>query len=268
MDTVDYAVTRKSDEERYTLGVLYVPGARDSDNEFIDSDELQKAAWDYMRSGYRGVRDTHTEREIGELVELITWPFPVDVDTRTGKDGEVLKYRLPAGSVFAGVVWTDEVWPLVKSGKVRGYSLGGRAIRLKEAADDEKMPRMAELRVTKDQPGGPIPNDPNETNWVEETGGLPRYIRQIAEDLIPKHGVSGAIRLAVGIVKRWCSGRGNVTAKTRAKACKAVAEWNAMRARAAAKTEVFELTDEELDTAEAEVSPEVMAALLDESEDE
>lgn len=354
-EDLDYAVAKTSSEDRYTLGVLYVPGARDADNEFIDADELQKACWDYVRKGYRAIRDTHTQREIGELVELISWPYEVTVDATTG-DGAVHKYTLPKNSVFAGVIWGEEAWPLVKTGKLRGYSLGGRAVRLKEAAKDDDMPLMRDLvardaarkdapqpidegddvalvaddlslgpkgravkqkvaengayiydveledgtliedvrqfhlrklnvlldnDVSKDQPGGPIPNKPGESNWVEETGGLPAYVRQIAEDLMPKHGVSGAIRLAVGIVKRWCRGGGNVTAKTRAKACKAVAEWEAKRARAkASKTlgveqllvdtleKTQDPTDEELDAAEAELRPETIAALLEDNEAE
>lgn len=345
---LDYAVAKTQSEERYTLGVLYVPGARDADNEFIDADELQKACWDYVRKGYRRIRDTHTQQEIGELVELISWPYEVTVEASTG-DGTVHKYTLPKGSVFAGVIWDEVVWPLVKSGKVRGYSLGGRAVRMKEAATDDAMPRMRDLlardekRADAPQPieeldrialvdehlalgaegtvikekvdadtgayvydvelddgtvledvrqfslrklnvivkDGTIPNKPGKTNWVEEAGGLPHYIKQIAEDLVDKHGVSGAIRLAVGIVKRWCRGAGNVTAKTRAKACKAVAEWEAKRARAHAtksftvETLLLETlekgqdpTDEELDAAEAELRPETISSILDDSASE
>jgi hypothetical protein len=148
-DDTNYAVTKSEDEKQYTLGVLYVPGARDADNEFTGAEELQKATWDYFRSGYRGVRDTHTKVEIGELVELISWPFPVDAEAKLG-DGTVKKYKLPAGSVFAGVVWNRDAWQLVKAGKLRGYSLGGKAVRMKEAATDDAMPRMAELVVQDD----------------------------------------------------------------------------------------------------------------------
>lgn len=70
-------------------------------------------------------------------------------------------------------------------------------------------------------------------NWVTKVGGLPEYIRAIAHALLLKgHGEQDAISLAVGTVKRWAAGGGNVTAKTRATAAAAVAEWEAKKAAA------------------------------------
>jgi hypothetical protein len=75
------------------------------------------------------------------------------------------------------------------------------------------------------------------SNWVARAGGLPHYIQHIAHDLVEKRGLpeSVAIAMAIGIVKRWARGGGNVTPKTRALAAEAVAQWEAMRARARAK---------------------------------
>lgn len=93
------------------------------------------------------------------------------------------------------------------------------------------------------------------SNWVENTGGLPNYIERIAKHVHYEHGkdISRAIQIAVGVVRRWCHGgsvsaRGEarkgglekptsgVSAKTRAKACAALAEWDAKRAASKAKT--------------------------------
>lgn len=143
---VNYALAKANDEKRYTLGVLYVPGALDADDEFADSSDLQQGVWDYVRKGKRDIRDTHTDVQIGELVEIVTWPYPQEMDARTG-DGQVRKFKMPADTVYAGVVWSPEAWELVKSGKLRGYSLGGRAVRMKEASSDQQMPRMRDLGV-------------------------------------------------------------------------------------------------------------------------
>ena len=72
-------------------------------------------------------------------------------------------------------------------------------------------------------------------NWIEANGKLPRYIEEIAVALHEKRGmsISHAIATAVGRVKRWAA-----TSKdpaTKAKAVKAVAQWEALRAKAAAK---------------------------------
>lgn len=70
-------------------------------------------------------------------------------------------------------------------------------------------------------------------NWVTDVNGLPLYIRAIAQALLRSgHSESQAIQLAVGTVKRWASGGGKVTAATRARAAKAVAEWEAKKAAA------------------------------------
>jgi HK97 family phage portal protein len=74
-------------------------------------------------------------------------------------------------------------------------------------------------------------------NWVSGVGGLPAFIRAIAHALIRSgHGESEAIQLAVGVVKRWAAGGGDVTAKTRAKAAAAVAEWDAKKLASHAKS--------------------------------
>lgn len=82
-------------------------------------------------------------------------------------------------------------------------------------------------------------------NWVEKTGPggkrgqLPAYIQHIALAVRKKRGMgtSQAIAIAIGTVKRWARGGGNVDANTRAAARKAVAEWEALKAKAKAKAE-------------------------------
>lgn len=77
-------------------------------------------------------------------------------------------------------------------------------------------------------------------NWVDDVGGLPGYIRDIADSLMKKgHSESRAIATAVKTVKRWAKGgparqggEGHVSAKTQAKAAAALAEWEAKKARA------------------------------------
>jgi hypothetical protein len=85
-------------------------------------------------------------------------------------------------------------------------------------------------------PGGRIGDDSSlnrspKKNWVERAGGLPKYIRMVAHALI-RGGKdrSAAIRMAVGIVRNWAEGKGNVSAKVQAAAAKAIAEWEAKAA--------------------------------------
>lgn len=70
-------------------------------------------------------------------------------------------------------------------------------------------------------------------NWVEKEGGLPNYICRIARAVM-KSGKSrsSAIAIAVSRTKKWAAGGDKVNADTRAKAAKAVAEWEALKAKA------------------------------------
>lgn len=76
---------------------------------------------------------------------------------------------------------------------------------------------------------------PTKSNWVEENGGLPNYICQIAKAVHRQgHTVSQSIAIAVGTIKRW-SVDPKKSASVRARAKSALAQWEAMKAKARAK---------------------------------
>ena len=84
---------------------------------------------------------------------------------------------------------------------------------------------------------------PGKQNWVDKTGGLPSYIERIAKHMHYERGrpIGQAIASAVATTKRWCStgknwNGGDLKPTTRAKACAAVASWEAKRAKSKAKT--------------------------------
>jgi hypothetical protein len=74
-------------------------------------------------------------------------------------------------------------------------------------------------------------------NWVENTGELPGYIREVARAIHEDQGLplSRAIPIAIGRIKRWAAGGGGVNADTVAKAQAAVAAWEKLKAKARAK---------------------------------
>lgn len=77
-------------------------------------------------------------------------------------------------------------------------------------------------------------------NWVEEHGGLPPYIERIAKHLVEKGmPMSQAIATAINAAKKMAAtgdvnfpGVQQVNAASRAEAIKAVAQWEALKARA------------------------------------
>ena len=118
------------EEQKFTLAPWYIPNRYDAHEEWTDPDELQKALWDYVKSGDRAIRLQHNKDVVaGEWVEAMTMPFPVTMPMKKA-NGRVEHLEYPAGTVFLGVRWDDWAWDMVKNGEITGYSIGGSAERL------------------------------------------------------------------------------------------------------------------------------------------
>lgn len=78
------------------------------------------------------------------------------------------------------------------------------------------------------------------SNWVEESGRLPGYVREIANSLHTKRGmtISRAIATAISRIKKWSRGGDGVNPDTVAKAQKALAQWEALKAKNKARKAV------------------------------
>jgi len=123
-------VSKAVPERMFTLGPMYIPNMKDAHAEWTDPEELQKAVWEYVRKDDRRIYLQHDRRKVaGEWVAIMTWPYDVDAPI-VMKDATEGSLRFPANTVFLGVQWKPWAWELVKDGKLRGYSIGGRAERL------------------------------------------------------------------------------------------------------------------------------------------
>ncbi len=86
-------------------------------------------------------------------------------------------------------------------------------------------------------PGGrPINTSPLSTsktsNWVARGGGLPPYVRGVARGIANGKAVTSRhIAIAISRIKAWARGEGNVTPAVQVAAAKAVAQWEALKAR-------------------------------------
>jgi len=133
----NFSVSKAEGEKRYTLGAMYIPDIVDAHGEWTDSDELQKAVWDYVRTNDRGIRLQHNRDVVaGEWVEVMAFPYSLTVPV-TMPSGEEMNHTYPPNTVFLGVVWEPWAWELVKEGKILGYSIGGKAERLYVEIEDD-----------------------------------------------------------------------------------------------------------------------------------
>ena len=157
-----YAITKSStDEKRYTLGPMYIPDRLDAHNEFATADELQKAVWDYVRTGDRQIRLQHnTDIVAGECVEVLSWPTEITASmalpsTTLAKSSSV---TFPAGTTYMGIVWEPWAWEWVKKGKISGLSMGGFAKRVAVEFDrsaDADLIKALDGAIAKYNPGQP-----------------------------------------------------------------------------------------------------------------
>lgn len=131
MEATDATLVSKAVEERmFTLGPMYIPNVKDAHAEWTDPEELQKAVWEYVQKGDRRIRLQH-DRDVvaGEWLEIMAWPYEVEAPIIL-KDASESSMKFPANTVFLGVRWEPWAWQMIKEGKLRGYSIGGRAERL------------------------------------------------------------------------------------------------------------------------------------------
>ena len=128
----------KADDRRYTLGPAYVPDMQDAHGEFTDAETLQEALWNWVRKGDRQIYLQHSDKVAGEMVEVLTWPFPIETEM-TVPGEQVTKYGFPANTPFMGVIWEPWAWEMVKAGELRGYSIGGKARRIEAELPEQAL---------------------------------------------------------------------------------------------------------------------------------
>lgn len=103
----------KVEEDQIVYGEVYVPNRVDTDHETMTSEDVEKAAWEFLSTGKTDKIDVqHDLTESGcQVVESFI--------AREGWEPWV------EGSWVMGVKCTDEVWESVKSGDLNGFSFYG-----------------------------------------------------------------------------------------------------------------------------------------------
>lgn len=112
------------DDERYVFGVVLEPEAMDSQRDIYSADEVRKAAHKFMEE-FGGLGLQHQLRVNGKVKVLESFLAPTDftaggVNVRKGT------------WLLAVRVLDDDLWGLVKSGRLTGFSIGGSARRMPE----------------------------------------------------------------------------------------------------------------------------------------
>jgi|ERR1035437_1956904 hypothetical protein len=114
----------KSEEKRYTLGIVYAPDEVDSQDDWSTAEEIEAGCWKYNRDliddgpdGKLGVQHSRWNPKDGDIVESYIAPADFTVD---GK-------QIKKGTWLMGVIWSKDMWKQIKANKITGYSMGGKA---------------------------------------------------------------------------------------------------------------------------------------------
>lgn len=149
----------KKDELRYSLGIVYEPGEEDTQGEFATAEEIRKAHWAFAKRRHDLCKhgevllkalaadecvdikidcgelekvafldDEHRQLEDDRALGVI-----ID-DYQAAVDQEINGQRVKAGTWLIGVEWSPEMFAKIKRGERQGFSMYGRAERVKAEA--------------------------------------------------------------------------------------------------------------------------------------
>ena len=151
---------QKNDSQRFTLGIVYEPLVEDSQGDFAEALDIEKACWrfsrkiqgslnkkalDSLESIFKSIEDGNTRIDITEIYEDIQKGGLNDSHVNTPFDetlGDIVEnYIAPCdfeingeqvtkGTWLLGVVWSEDYFEKIQSGERNGFSMEGRGRRI------------------------------------------------------------------------------------------------------------------------------------------
>ena len=112
-------ITKIDEDKQLAYGAVYMPMIPDSQGDFMTEAEIEKMAHGFMKDGLlRGVDTQHDLCDNGAVV----------VESFISREGD--PDFLIKGSWVAAVWCPDDIWPMVKSGELGGFSMYGKGERI------------------------------------------------------------------------------------------------------------------------------------------
>lgn len=122
-------------DDRYTFAPVYIPDKLDSWDTWATATTLRSAMHGLARNPDRDITHQHGETVIGERLDLAVWPHEHTARLHR-MDGSHYDRKLPAGTPYMGVEWTEEIWPSILARHIRGYSIEGKALHVASDGPD------------------------------------------------------------------------------------------------------------------------------------
>lgn len=112
-------------EQQLVFGIVYAPERADSQGDWATADTIEAMAHDFSAKSRAGAIDVeHNQKPSGALV----------VESFIARKGD---QDFPEGSWAMGIRTPDNIWALVKAGKINGLSMYGRGERVIKGLPDQ-----------------------------------------------------------------------------------------------------------------------------------
>ena len=126
MRIIKHAFLKTDAPMRYTLGVVYAPDEVDSQGDFAEAEEIEKACHGFMlhiqgrlTKGALGINHKEWPDDLGDIVECYCAPVDMQID-----DNLITK-----GTWLLGAVWSESMFQKIEANEITGYSMGGTGQR-------------------------------------------------------------------------------------------------------------------------------------------
>jgi len=113
-----FNITKYDEERKVAYGIVYAPEDLDSQGEFADRYEIEKAAYNFMKSGRLKNVDINHNFEPVNCYVCESWLV---------KDGDPYFYNKPGAWAVGIKVEDDDIWNALKAGELTGISMAGNA---------------------------------------------------------------------------------------------------------------------------------------------
>lgn len=106
----------------YTLGPVLIPDEPDHQGDVISSEEIAKAAHDFMENSQQPGLMHKVNLKTRDAVVVESYVMPSEV--------KIGKHAIPAGTWMLGMrVYNEKIRKAIREGDLKGYSIGGRGKR-------------------------------------------------------------------------------------------------------------------------------------------
>ena len=123
----EFLIKKTDEEQRIVMGAVYVPNVIDSHGDYATADTIRKACHDFMRKSDMMAVDI--------MHDNVRYNLPI-VECFITRKGDP-DFPVEGTWVAAVHIPDENVWEMVKTQKINGFSMEAMAVRAKKEIDSE-----------------------------------------------------------------------------------------------------------------------------------